>query len=60
METTNQKTLTEDEKKVFKNEVKKRIRKMRFTLGAKTSTALEFLLIQTMLLYNMQIFHIYF
>ena len=46
METTNQKTLTEDEKKVFKNEVKKRIRKMRFTLGAKTSTALEFLLIQ--------------
>lgn len=34
METTNQKTLTEDEKKVFKNEVKKRIRKMRFTLGA--------------------------
>lgn len=45
METTN-KTLTEDEKKVFKKEVKKRIRKMRFTLGAKTSTALEFLLIQ--------------
>ena len=46
METTNKKTLTEDEKKVFKKEVKKRIRKMRFTLGAKTSTALEFLLIQ--------------
>lgn len=45
METTNKKTLTEDEKKVFKKEVKKRIRKMRFTLGAKTSTALEYLLI---------------
>ena len=45
MQISNEKTLTEDEKKVFKKEVKKRIRKMRFTLGAKTSTALEYLLI---------------
>lgn len=46
MQISTEKTLTKEEKKVFEKEVKKRIRKMRFTLGAKTSTALEFLLIQ--------------
>ena len=46
MQISKEKKLTEDEKKVFTEEVRKRIGKMRFSLGAKSSMALEYLLIQ--------------
>lgn len=46
MEISTDKILTEDEKKTFEEKVRRKISKMRFSLGFKTSDALEFLLVQ--------------
>lgn len=41
-----EKNPTEEEKKIFEMEVEKRIDKIKFSIGIKTSTALKFLLVE--------------